>query len=101
MLRPNDDAASVLQTSIQDLLVQRVQTACFRNRLQPAAPEPPQLTFDAAFFVAAGRVAVLALIAPVRPERNDAIRFDPLVSTQNLLHHRSHVVVSQSLEDAA
>src|SRR5450756_1115761 len=72
----NDGAASVLQAGIQDLLVQCVQTACFRDRHQPVAPEPPQLTFHAAFFVAAGRVAVLALIAPVRPERNDTIRLD-------------------------
>ena len=75
--------------------------AGFRHGHQPVAPEPAQLAFYAAFFVAAGRVAVLALIAPVRAKRDDPIRLHTLVSAQNLLHHGLHVVVAQGLEDAA
>src|ERR1035441_7246170 len=97
----NDGAAAVSNTVGQYLLVQCVQIARLRHWHKQVTPEPSQLTFDAAFFVATGGVTVLTLIAPVRPERNDPIRLHSLVAAQNLLHHGLHVVIPQGLENTA
>src|ERR1039457_3283969 len=51
------------------------------------------LSFDATFFVALGRVTVLALISPMRTERDHPVGFDALPAAQNLLHQRTHVVI--------
>src|ERR1022692_4179945 len=47
----------------QQLRIQRSQVFGFRYRHQTVAPIPAQLSFDATFFVALGRVAVLAPIS--------------------------------------
>ena len=96
-----DGSASVGHTVSQNLLVQCVQITGHRYRHEQVAPVPSQLALDAAFFVAAGRVAVLAQIAPMGAEGDDPIRLDPLISAQNLLHHRLHVVIAQGLENPA
>src|ERR1035438_6554394 len=62
----------------QQLRIQRSQVFGFRYRHQTVAPIPAQLSFDATFFVALGRVAVLAPISPMRTERDDPVGFDAL-----------------------
>src|ERR1700687_511333 len=83
------------------MLVQRRQILGFRNRRQTVAPIPPQLAFYSALLVPFRRVAELALISPVRSERNDPVGFDALPPTQDLLHQRPHVVVTQGAKQAA
>ena len=51
--------------------------------------------------IALGRVAVLALISPMRTEGDDPVRFDALPPTQYLLHQGAHVVVAQSAKHPA
>src|SRR6266852_7537211 len=63
-------------------------------------PVPAQLSFHASFFVAARRVAILALETPVRPEGDDAFGFHALPAAQDLLHRAREVVVAQRAEDA-
>src|SRR5436190_110913 len=52
----------------------------------------PSLSFHSALLVAFRRIAVLALVAPMRAECDYAVGFHPLVSAQNLLHHTGHVL---------
>jgi len=80
------------------MFVQGSQARRLRYRYQTVATIPSQLSFHTTFFIPAGRVAVLALITPVRAECNAPIRLDPLPASQNLLHQQGHVVVAQFLE---
>jgi Membrane dipeptidase (Peptidase family M19) len=67
----------------------------FWNRRQTVAPIPAQLAFHAALLIPFRRIARLALRSPVRAERDDPVGFDALPPTQDLLHPRPHVVVTQ------
>lgn len=64
------------------------------------APEVSAFTFDAALFVAAGRVAELALKAPVRPKSNEAAGLFALVAAEDPLYDALQVVITEKLEDA-
>ena len=95
-----DRPAPVGHTRRQQLFVQSRQVRGFRHRHQTVAPIPAQLSFHATLFIAAGRVAILALISPVRAERDDPIGLDTLPSPQDLLYQRGHVVVAQGAKHA-
>ena len=81
--------------ALQQQLIQPLDVAGLRHRHQAVAPEPPHFSFHDALFVAGRRVAVIALEAPVRTERDHPPRFLALMSPQNLLYRGGKIVEAQ------
>src|SRR2546428_515342 len=61
-------------------------------------PEIPLFPFHPSLLVAAGGIAELCLIAPVRSERHKPLRLLALIPPQNLLHRAAQIVIPQPLE---
>src|SRR3989442_5935706 len=61
-------------------------------------PEIPLFPFPPSLLVAAGGIAELCLIAPVRSERHKPLRLLALIPPQNLLHRAAQIVIPQPLE---
>ena len=90
--------------ALQQQLIQPLDVAGLRH--QAVAPEPPGFSFHAALFVTGRRVAVIALEAPVRTERDHPLRFLPLMAAQNFLARLGNLWVDSgsgegSVEEAA
>ncbi len=87
--------------ALRQQLVEPLDVAGLRHRHQAVAPEPPHFSFHAALFVTGRRVAVIALEAPVRTERDHTQRFLTLMAAQNFLYRAGEIVVPQQVKNAA
>src|SRR5271155_550634 len=97
---PADDAPLIVPRSLQQQRVELLQTAHLRHRHQVVATKVAVLHFDAAFLVPFAGRTELRLKAPMRPKGDEAFRFLPLLSAQDLLHRTAQIVVPQHGEDA-
>ena len=64
-------------------------------------PEVSYFSFHSAFLVAFGPIAELRVVAPVRAEGEESLRFFALPAAQHLLHRTLQVVVAQHLKHSA
>ena len=99
--RPARTAALIFAATPLQICVQLVQVTGFRKRHPVVASKVSAFAFDAALFVAAGRVAELALKAPVRSEGDETARLLTAISAQDLLHCTLQVVIAEHAKDAA
>src|ERR1039458_7517988 len=96
---PAQDALPIKGRAAFQIYVQLIEAASCRNRHPVVAPEVSPFAFDAALLVAAGRVAKLALIAPMRTESDEAAGLIPPMPTQNLLHRTRQIIVAEKPEN--
>src|SRR5450756_1330922 len=87
-------ALLVFATSRHDLPVQPGYIRGFRDRNPVVPPEVTSLSLHPSLLMRLGRIAELALEPPMRAEGNESRRLLPLVSSQDLLHRRSQVVIA-------
>src|ERR1022692_3040129 len=78
-----------------------VRSAPVRSRTPQGRFPPARLLHPGGRCGPLGRVTVLALISPMRTERDHPVGFDALPAAQNLLHQRTHVVIAQRAKHAA
>src|ERR1700728_4511668 len=95
------NAVLILAAAPLQVCVQLIEVTSFGKRHPVVAAEVASFPFHAALLVATGRVAKLALKAPVRAKRNETAGLLAAISAQHLLHRTLQVVVTQRAEHAA
>src|ERR1035437_6528485 len=90
-----------LLATCEQQFVQLFQVPHLRHRRQPVTAELPAFSFHLALFIAAGRIAELRFIAPVRAERYEARRLFALIHPHSRRHSTGffddHLTVTSEL----
>jgi hypothetical protein len=97
----SDQALLIFLTSSQQLPVEVSPVRSLRHRHQMIAPEIAYFSFHSAFLVPTRRSAKGCLKAPMGAEGDEANRFFPLPTSQNLAHCTAQIVVPENSEDAS